>query len=93
MKKMLFAVVEAMLSCSSAQAQYSRQDRFERNFQRCVEDRVERARLTRREMRSIREHCRHRAAVRTERQSHRAARDRPLYVPQPVRQVRPLDRY
>jgi len=93
MRKILFAVLVAMLSFSSAQAQHSSQDRFERNFERCVQDRVGGSRVSRREMRSIREHCRHRAAVRTERPLHRAAPDRPLYAPQPVRQVRPLDRY
>jgi hypothetical protein len=93
MRKVLFAIAVAVLSCSSAQAQNFRQDRYEANFARCVENQVSGARVSRREMRNIREECRHRAAARTERQSRRAAQERQVYVPQPMRQVRPLERY
>ena len=93
MKKMLFGLVVVLLACSNAQAQYSRQDRFERNFERCVYNQVGGARVSRREMRSIREECRHRAAARTERQARRVERQAPVYAPRPARPVRPLERY
>jgi hypothetical protein len=91
MGKTIFSLLVAVLACSSVQAQSARQERYERNFERCVLNQTGGARVSRREMRSIREECRHRAAVRTDRQARRL--DRPVYVPPPVRPVRPLDRY
>jgi len=93
MNKIFFAVVLAVLSCGGAQAQHSRQALYERNFERCVENQLGGARVSRREMRNTREDCRHRAAARTERQTRRTNRERPVYVPQPTRRVLPLERY
>ena len=92
MGKIFFALFVGALSYSSAQAQYSPQNRYERNFERCVDNQLDGARVSRREMRNIREECRHRAAARTERQARRVEGDRPVYMPQPVRPVRPLER-
>ena len=84
MGKTIFALLVGLLACSSAPAQYARQDRYERNFERCVLNQTNGARVSRREMRNIREECRHRAAARTEREARRLEHGRP---------VRPLERY
>ena len=88
MTKLLFAFA-LILGCSGAQAQ-DRHDRYQRNFQNCMDNHLRGARVTRREMRSIREECKHIAAARTERQARSVDRDRRVYVPPPVR---PLERY
>jgi len=93
MARIFVALVIAVLWSGSASAQYSNQDRYARNFERCMENQVGNARVSRREMRSIREECKHRAAARTERQARRVDRDRPVYIPERDRRVRPLERY
>jgi hypothetical protein len=89
MWKLSVALLAGLLACGGAQAQ-NREYRYERNYERCVDNQTRGMRLTRREVRSIREECRHRAAARTERQTRRVQRERPVYVPVPVR---PADRY
>ena len=84
------AILVTLLACSSVQAQ-GREARFQRNFEACMDNQTRGVRVTRRELQSIREECRHRAAARTERQARRVQRERPVYVP--VRPVRPLERY
>ena len=98
MARIFVALVIAVLWSGSVSAQYSNQDRYAqdryaRNFDRCMENQVGNARVSRREMRSIREECKHRAAARTERQARRVDRDRPVYIPERDRRVRPLERY
>lgn len=93
MGRILIALVVAVLWTSSVSAQSSNRERYERIFERCMDSRIGSARVTRREMRSIREECRHRASARTQRQARRTERDRRVYVPQPERRVQPLERY
>ena len=89
MTKTCLAFVVALLACSGVQAQ-GREARYERNYEICVDNQTRGHRVSRREMRSIREECRHRAAARTERQVRRL-RESPVYVPVvPARPVRPL---
>jgi hypothetical protein len=90
LKTCLATIMVTLLACSSVQAQ-GREARFQRNFEACMDNQTRGVRVTRSELRSIREECRHRAAARTERQARRVQRERPVYVP--VRPVRPLERY
>ena len=91
MRKLIFVFAAALISYSSVQAQSARQERHERNYEQCVQNQAGGQRVTRSEMRSIRDECRHRAAARTQRQDRRMAERReqqPVYVvPR-----RPLDR-
>jgi len=88
--KMCLVFIVGLLACSGVQAQ-GRDARYQRNFEICMDNSTRGVRVTRRELRSIREECRHRAAARTERQARRMPRERPVYVP--VQPVRPLERY
>jgi hypothetical protein len=98
----------AILVAACAQPQYFDRDRnergrsdrseerarYERNFERCMERQVDGQRVTRDEMRDLREACEQRAADRTDRQERREAeRDRPVLVPERPMPVQPLDPY
>jgi len=83
MRRLIFVFAAAFISYGSVQAQSARQERHERNYEQCVQNQAGGRRISRIEMRSIRDECRHRAAARTQRQDRKMAERReqqPAYV-------------
>lgn len=78
MFKAYIALVGILLACSHVQAQgvYSseREARYQRNFDNCVYSFTKGRRVSRRDMRDIREDCRRRLAAREERRMERRSR-------------------